>query len=461
MGIDVIVAGGGIAGLTCAWRLSAAGKQVLVLEAEREAGGNVRTERVDGFRYERGPHTFMASADHVFALAAEVGLAGEIIPTKPSAGKRYIVRHGAIHAIPSGPASFLTTKLLSFRGKLALAGEPFRTRRGALTDSAQQFFERRFGPEAARVLAGAFISGVYAGDPARLSAPAAFPLFWRFEQESGGMIRGMMRHRARRRAEREARGETEPARRGLFTFREGLGQLTAGVAAKLGDRVLTSATVRALRRVGGCYVVGTDAGEFTSPRLVLAVPPAQAGKLLSGLDPQLGAQLGSIPMAPVAVVHMGYPAGAREVPDGFGFLAPRGEGVRSLGVLFPSRLFEGRAPEGGDLLAGFIGGVQDPAALDLEDEALLAVVQADLRRLTGLETGPSFVRISRFPRAIPQLTLGHMDRMAIIEERLGRLPGVALAGNYLRGVGMKDAVISGFEAAARIQGNGRPGGDGT
>ena len=459
MGIDVIVVGGGIAGLTCAWKLAAAGKQVLVLEAERQVGGHVRTECADGFRFERGPHTFMASADHIFALAEEVGLAGEINPTLSSAKKRYIVRNGAIHSIPGGPASFLFSKLLSMKGKLALAGEPFRTWRGEPTDTAQQFFERRFGPEAARVLAGAFISGVYAGDSARLSAPAAFPLFWRFEQESGGMIRGMIAHRKRRRAEREERGETEPPRRGLFTFREGLGQLSAGVAQKLGTRVLTGASVRSVRRDGSYWVVRSDAGEFSSPQLVLAVPPFEAGNLLAALDPVLFAQLCGISMAPVAVVHMGYPAGARQVPDGFGFLAPRGEGVRSLGVLFPSRLFPDRAPKGGDLLAGFIGGVLDPAALDLDDAELLAVVRADLARLTGLVEAPAFVRVFRYPRAIPQLTVGHGDRLAKIEERLGRLTGLALAGNYLRGVGMKDAVISGYEAAERIQAHRVPAGD--
>jgi oxygen-dependent protoporphyrinogen oxidase len=449
--IDVIVAGGGIAGLTCAWKLSGAGKQVLVLEADRQAGGNIRTESAEGYRYERGPHTFMASADHIFALASEVGLAGEIIPTLPAARKRFIVRNGVIHAIPGGPAAFLSSGLLSMKGKLALAGEPFRTRRGKPTDTALQFFERRFGREAARVLAGAFISGVYAGDPAALSAPAAFPLFWRFEQESGGMVRGMMAHGKRRRAERESRGETGPRRTGLFTFREGLGQLTAGIAAKLGERVRTGTAVRGLGRSGNGWVVRTDAGEFESPRLVLAVPPSEAGKLLAGLDSELGALLVGIAMAPVAVVHMGWPAGAPQVPDGFGFLAPRGEGVRSLGVLFPSRLFAGRAPQGGDLLAGFVGGVQDAAALDLHDEALVSMVRSDLARLTGLETAPSFVRVSRHPRAIPQLTLGHLDRMAKMGDRISRLDGLALAGNYLHGVGMKDAVISGYEAAERIQ----------
>jgi len=457
MGIDVIVIGGGIAGLSCAWRLSAGGKEVLVLEKRPAAGGNVFTEQVDGFRMERGPHTFMASADDVFSLAQEVGLSNEIVPTVPTAGKRFIVRNGTLHAIPTGPLSFAASRLLSFRGKLALAGEPFRTSRGVQSDTAQQFFERHFGPEAARVLAGAFISGVYAGDPNALSAPAAFPLFWRFEQESGGMIRGAMKHGKRRRAEREARGDRGPRRKGLFTFRGGLGQFSTGVAARLGERVRVGSAVSSLERENGCWVVRGEAGELRSPKLVIAVPPSEAGRLLARVDGELSVLLQSIPMAPVAVVQMGYRQKAEAVPDGFGFLAPRSEGVRSLGVLFPSRLFPDRTPAGGDLLTAFVGGMLDPGALDLDDQELLAIVERDLENLLGMKGGPDFVHVSRFPQAIPQCTLGHLDRMSRIGERLERMPALALAGNYLRGVGMKDAVGSGFEAAARIGGGAQTG----
>jgi oxygen-dependent protoporphyrinogen oxidase len=450
MGVDVIVIGGGIAGLSCAWRLAGRGKEVLVLEKLSRPGGNVSTEYAEGYRIERGPHTFMASASDIFSLAEDVGLSEQIVPALPSARKRFIVRGGALHAVPTGPLSFLSSGLLTFRGKLALAGEPFRTRRGDPGETAAEFFERRFGTEAARVLAGAFINGVYAGDPRQLSAPAAFPLFWRFEQESGGMIRCAMAHGRRRKAERRARGENGPRRKGLFAFREGLGQLSDAIAGKLGARVRTGAEVLAIRREDDHYVLRTSSGELRSRRLVLAVPPAEAARLLAALDGRLAPFLRAIPMAPVAVVHMGLRQRAPKVPDGFGFLAPRGEGVRSLGVLFPSRLFDARAPQGGDLFSGFVGGTLDAEALSLGDEALLEIVRGDLSRLVGREISPDFVRVSRVPQAIPQCTLGHLERLAGIRERLARQPGLALAGNYLRGVGMKDAVGSGFEAAAQV-----------
>jgi len=449
---DVIIVGGGIAGLSCAWRLHAAGVPVEVLEAEKQAGGNVRSEVLDGFLLERGPHTFMPSADEIFTLALEAGLESELVASRPAAKKRFIVRDGRLFPVFTGPGSFLTSRLLSFRGKWKLLGEPFRTKqRGDPGDTAAEFFKRRFGPEAARVLAGAFISGVYAGDPQTLSAPAAFPLFWRFEQESGSMIRGALRLRKQRKAERKAQGISKVKRpKGLFSFNRGLGQLSDAIAAKLGESCRTDACVREVSREGADFVVKTDSGLHRASRLVLAVPPQVAGRLLRGVSPTLADLVGLIPMAPIAVVYMGYRERAAEVPDGFGFLAPRGEGVRTLGVLFPSRLFEGRAPDGGDLLTGFIGGALDHEALSLDDEALLSIVSEDLERLTGFSRKPSFLKVERHAQAIPQFTMGHLERMTMIRSQLKDVPGLFLAGNYLRGVGMKDAVGSGFEVAAEI-----------
>ncbi|MBW2260826.1 MAG: protoporphyrinogen oxidase [Deltaproteobacteria bacterium] len=448
---DVIVCGGGIAGLACGVRLVAAGLDVRVLEEHDEPGGNVRTLSDRGFRMERGPHTFMASADDVFALADETGAAPDLMPALETSGVRFIVRDGRLHEAFTGPLSFIRSDLLSLRGKLDLITEPLRTTRGDESDSAARFFERRFGPEAARVLAGAFISGIYAGDPETLSAPAAFPLFWGFEKQHGGMIRGgvsLMRERRRRR--RALGAAAPPRRKGLFSLRGGMGTMSRAAADVLGDRLELGAAVDAVARDGDGWRVEVGGRTLSCRRLVMAAPPHRAAPLFEPVNQRLGEVLASVTLAPVAMVHMCYEKRAAQIPDAFGFLVPRGEGFRTLGVLFPSRMFADRAPDGGDLLTGFVGGMLDRDALELDDGDLLDTVLGDLERLVGLDRRPDHVRVLRYAAAIPQLTHGHLDRMQELRDTLEGLPGMHLAGNYLRGVGLKDAVASGMAAADAV-----------
>jgi len=444
---DAVVIGAGIAGLACAFELDRAGADVVVLEADATPGGNVRTHAEAGFRLERGPHTFLASADDVFAVAAAAGVEDALVTTRPQAAARFIVRGGRLHAAPSGPLSFLASGLLSWRGKLALATEPWRSPDGARDDEpASAFFARRFGAEAGRVLAGAFINGVYAGDPERLSARAAFPLFWGFEREAGSLIRGTFRHQRRRAAERKRIGA--PRRRGLHSLSGGLGALPAALAARLGDRLHTGAPARSLARNGPGWVVEAEGATLHARQVVIATPPAAACALLAGVAPAAARLVGATEMAPVAVVHLGFGRRLDAIPEGFGFLAPRGEGVRSLGVLFPSRLFADRTPPGGELLTAFVGGTLDPRALDLDDAALRDLVLTDLTALFGPLPAPALVRVMRYPAAIPQLTAGHLERIAAASAELTALGGLHLAGNYLAGVGLKDAVSAGRRAAA-------------
>jgi protoporphyrinogen/coproporphyrinogen III oxidase len=446
MSPDVLVIGGGVSGLTSAVALANKGLDVMVLEADAVAGGNVRTSAADGFRFERGPHTFMGSADDVFDLAETAGITAEVVPTDPKANDRFIVRGGRMHTAPSGAISFLGTRLLSLSAKLTLATEPLRSAHQHPDDTAAVFFRRRFGREAGRVLAGAFINGVYAGDPATLSARAAFPLFWGFERDHGSMVLGSFkyqRERARKRGDR-------PRRTGLYSFAGGLGRLSEALAGKLGERCLTGREVLAVRRENGAFVVRASDGEVRARNVIVATPPLQSAALLGSLDPEAGKLVAATPMAPVAVVHLGFRAGFPAVPDGFGFLAPRGEGVRVLGILFASRLFGDRAPAGGDLLTGFVGGVLDREAMDLPDEELTGIVLGDLARLIAPPPRPDFVVVTRYPQAIPQLVVGHAERMEALKGRLAAVPGLVLAGNYLRGVGLKDAVASGLQAAKAV-----------
>jgi oxygen-dependent protoporphyrinogen oxidase len=334
--------------------------------------------------------------------------------------------------------------LLSVRGKLRLLAEPLITRRGQIDDSAATFFTRRFGAEAARLLAGAFIGGVYAGDPARLSAAAAFPLFWEFEQQHGGLIRGALVRRWRQpRPLRSVR----PAG-ALFSFKDGLGQLPTAFAAQLGAGYRGAAAVEAIERSANGWRAVTTLGTASASALVLAVPPDVAARLLAPLDPLLAELLAGVVMAPVAVVHLGFAKRLERLPEAFGFLAPRGEQVAALGVLFPSRIFEGRSS--GDLLAAYHGGMLDPAACELDDDALVARTLDDLARVLAIEDSPSMRYVVRRPRAIPQLEHGHLTRLAAIATALQRWPKLGLAGNYLRGVGLKDAVAAGEAAAEAL-----------
>jgi oxygen-dependent protoporphyrinogen oxidase len=444
------VIGGGIAGLTAAFELRRAGREVLLFEAAAEPGGNVRTAARDGFLLERGPHSFLGSADRLFELAASLGLEDRLAPARAAAARRYIVRDGVPRLVPGGPLSFLTTDLLGPRAKLRLAAEPLFTRRGSPDDTAATFFARRFGADAARILAGAFVNGVYAGDPERLSAPAAFPLFWRFEQERGGLVRGGLAH-ARERRRLHKRAGTKP-RRGLFSFEGGLGTLTRALAARLGPGCRTGARVTALAPAGAAGGwVASVAGEAIAARAaVVATPPGAAGELARGFDAELAELLCGVRMAPVATVQLGYRRRLAGVPEAFGALAPAGHGVRALGVLFPSRIFGDRAPADGDLLEVLFGGVNDPAALDLDDAALAALAADEVRALFGVDARCDFAQVDRHPTAIPQLERGHLERMAGVAARLAARPGLQLAGNYLTGVGIKDAVASGTAAAAAV-----------
>jgi oxygen-dependent protoporphyrinogen oxidase len=450
---DVIVIGGGIAGLTCAWQLAKSGAKTLVLERECLPGGNVRTENDRGYLTERGPYSIPGFSRHVWQLLAGLNLESEVVAARPEANDRFVYRGGNLHAIPSGLVSFLTTDLLSLRGKVRLAMEPFVRGTPRNDDSAEQFFVRRFGEEATRYLAGPFVSGVYAGDAAQLEARAAFPLFWQFEQESGSMIGGAWKHFRGRKSQKDSATPLPPRRKGLFSLRGGLGRLVESLAQVLGDSVVCDCAVERIERQGGRWQVESQETTWTADKLVIAIPPPEAATLFQELDPQIGQQLNDIAMAPVAVVHLAFNRETEKVPAGFGFLIPRHYRMRSLGTIFVSRLFDARAPEGTQLLTTFIGGVLDPDVIRKNDEELEAITRQDLKHILGIETTPCYRRVLRHPYAIPQFTRGHLERIGRIRERLAAHTGLALAGNYLTGVGLNDAVHSGYAAASILTGD--------
>jgi oxygen-dependent protoporphyrinogen oxidase len=441
----VVVVGGGISGLACAYHLQQAGIPVRVLEAGTRPGGMIATEEADGFRFELGPQSFL-STEPLLKLIESLGLRDQLVHANPRA-PRYILLRGKLVQAPLAPPSLLTTPLFSAATKWRLFTEMFRTSRPPADDeSIAAFVRRKFGDELLERLVAPFVSGVYAGDPERLSLRAAFPKLHEFEAKYGSVLRGAMKSRPAKGAPRA----------GLCSFRDGMQTLPRAIAARLGDSLLIETNVAALThgKANGkpWFEVEVERHNhretIPTSTVIVAAPTDVASRILSGISSQFAPLLSQIEYAPVAVVSACY---RREQlkgsADGFGFLVPRSEGLRVLGAVFSSSLFAGRAPEGMVCFTSFAGGATDPKMCDLSDEKIVEIVGSEVASVLGITGRPVAAHVHRYVRAIPQYNLGHTEIVKSLEERTAGISGLFLAGNYLSGPSIGACVEQAFRTA--------------
>jgi oxygen-dependent protoporphyrinogen oxidase len=456
--MQVVIVGAGISGLAAAYRLQQVlpTAEVTVLEQSGRPGGTVWTDRRDGFQIETGPNGFLDTKPSTADLCRDVDLAGRLIPaTEAAARNRYLFVGGRLRALPAGLRSFLTSDLLSWRGKLSLLLERFRRGADGLDESVGAFVRRRAGPEAAGLLADALVTGIYAGDPELLSAPAAFPRLATLEREHGSITRGMAAASRRRRREAAARGAPVPRPGRMWTFREGLRLLVETLSGRLARPPLLGARARGLRRRGdgpGWVVAGEGHEEWAADAVLLTCPAYQQAALLAELDPPLADEVAAIPYNRVTVVGLGYRR--EDVPgalDGFGFIALQRDRRDLLGVQWCSSIFPGRAPPGMVLLRALCGGWHRPDAAAWGDDRLLEAVRAELRPAMGITAAPVLHHIVRWERAIPQYHVGHLERVARVEARLARHPGLFVGGNAYRGVALNDCTEQAVVLAERMR----------
>lgn len=451
--MNVAILGGGVTGLTAAWRLSGAGHCVRVLEATPRVGGNVRTELADGWLAEAGPNSFQEASPEISSMIAELGLREERLQASPMAKNRYLVMDGALVAAPAGPGKFFSTPLFSLRTKVKILLEATLSPRSRPDDVAVATFIRdHFGNEVLERAVQPFIGGIYAGNSERLSAKHAFPKLWEAERTTGSIIRsGIAGARARR-------AQGLPASAPVISFRRGLQALTDALASRLpAGSVEINADVRALGpgkgarwRVSWEGPSGSASGEFDS--VVAALPAWSLARLqigAAGAQPLSG--VGEVEYSPVASLFLGYRRDQVSHPlDGFGALVPSGERKSTLGLLFSSTLFPGRAPEGHVALTAFAGGALRPEVAMLPQAELVEKVCADLRDLVGAQGKPAFVRHVLWKRAIPQYNLGygrHMDALAACE---AAFPGLFIGGSVRDGISLPDCIRSGTLLAKRV-----------
>jgi protoporphyrinogen/coproporphyrinogen III oxidase len=389
-------------------------------------------------------------------LIRAIGLEPRLLRSSDPARRRFIFRDERLHAVPGDPLAFARSDLLSWTGKLRVMCEPFARSRPSDDETIHAFAARRIGLEAADVMIGSMVSGIFAGDARRLSLRACFPKMWDMETEYGSLVRALISKQWKRREHRNGRGDALGSPVGTLTsFPEGIEELPRALAASLRGFVRLNARISRLDIAHDRFhlSVRTQGGD-PADAVVLAGPACESAVLVAPLDDDLAQQLSDIETAPIVVVCLGYDAAGvereRGALDGFGFLVPRGQGPRVLGVLWDSSIYPNRAPRGSVLLRAMVGGANDRAAVNLSDAELLDAVRSDLAQTMGLRQDPAFVRIIRHRLGIPQYTAGHLQRLASIEERVARIPGLFLAGNSYRGPAINSCIAEAGPLGDRV-----------
>jgi oxygen-dependent protoporphyrinogen oxidase len=452
----VLIVGGGISGLALAYRLEQPkpNLEVTVLEQQTRVGGTIHTAMRDGFRVEAGPNGFLDNKPFVFDLCQKLGLGERLVPASDAAGRnRFLLLDGKLRKLPSGLLSFLTTGVVGWRTKLALLLERLQPRRTDPGDeSIDAFARRRVGQEAAETLVDAFVTGIYAGDPQLLSLAASFPRLAALERDYGSVLRGLSQIRRKQRAEAKASGQPTQRTGKMWSFREGLSLLIETLRERLRRPPLVGVAVHAIRRTETGWQVQADGQEnWDADAVVLACPAYRQAAILSDLDAELAERIGGIPYNRVAVVAVGYrTADVPQALDGFGYLSPQRSRRDVLGVQWCSSIFPDRAPPGAVLLRAMCGGWHRGEMVDWDDARLFAAVRQEFRQAMGVVAEPIFHQLVRWDRAIPQYQLGHLERVAWIEERILHHPGLYLAGNCYRGVALNDCVEQADLLAQRI-----------
>jgi protoporphyrinogen/coproporphyrinogen III oxidase len=467
----VAVIGGGISGLSTAYalqeRAAAAGIPIrcTVIDGSPVWGGKIVTHRVGDLVTEAGPDSFLSQKPAGLELCDKLGLTDHLINTNETGKRACVYSRGRLHELPEGlvviaPGQlgpFLRSGLLSWAGLARMAMDFAVPAKWSQEDeSLAAFFRRRVGRQAFDRMLEPLMAGIYAGDAEQMSVGATFPRFVELEKQYGSVIRGMM---ASRKADPTAT-HSGPKRTMFVSLKNGLSDLIAALVHRLTDKGIVlrgGCTVDALRvrshELGRWTydVILNDGQALSVDSLVLATPAYTSAELVRPLTPTAAGLLEMIPYASTATIAMAYPrAAVSGAAEGFGFVVPRAEGRDLIAATWTSLKWPHRAPPDQLLVRCYVGGVGREAILGLDDQTLVARVRTDLTGMCGMTGEPGFVEVNRWMKAMPQYTLGHLERLEQIEAALSRYGGLILTGAGYRGVGIPDCIRDGAVAADRV-----------
>lgn len=451
----VAIVGAGITGLTAAFKLHQRNIPFTVYEASDRVGGAIKTRIENGYLAEYGPSAILETSPKITALLNDLGLKEQRRDSNPASKKNYIVRNGKVLRVPFSLASFASTPLFSLPAKLRLAAEPFiPANRSAYDESLADFVRRRVGREFLEYAINPLVSGIYAGDPGKLSVRHAFPKLREVEQKYGSLIAGQFLGAK----ERRNREEVSKQEANKVSFENGLQVLTETLHKRLGENVKINSPVTGLKETSEGWSLSTLSNgvpaEYEHSAVLLCAPAHKLATIqVEAEKPMSLSLLGEIQHPSISVIVLGFrQEDVKDPLDGFGFLVPQAERLSILGTTFSSSVFPNRAPANHVTLTSFIGGCRHPELAGRDPEELFQLALKDLKKLLGVEGKPTYQNHVFIPKAIPQYNLGYENFLSFMQESESSHPGLFFAGNFRNGISLADSILSGNSVAERISG---------
>lgn len=449
--IDVLVIGAGLTGLTLAFYLKKAGKKVLILEKNNTVGGVINTLTEDRFTFETGPNTGVVGSSELVALFDD--LQGKVTPeiANADAKNRWIWKSGRWEALPSGLIKAVTTPLFTLKDKFRILGEPFRKPGTNPDETVAELVRRRMGVSFLHYAVDPFVSGVYAGNPENLVTRYALPKLYNLEQNYGSFVKGSLKKRKEPKTDLEKRVSRE-----VFSVKGGLKQLILGLYSEIGsEQVNTDAQNIQVLKDGNSYQVNWENAMHESQSAITEkVITTIDGEAMKNMFPFINqddlSAIAELTYAKVVQAIVGFKDWKGIKINAFGGLVPSKESRQSLGILFPSAIFKGRAPEKGALLSVFMGGMRHPELIEKSDDEIRQVVLDEIRETMHCSEQPDLLKIFRYRKAIPQYEITSGRRFDAIEKIQTEHPGIILAGNIRNGIGMSDRVKQGRQIADQL-----------
>lgn len=465
----IAIVGGGISGMSAAYYLEKArrgGAPIAwqLFEQGPRLGGIVGSEPVEGCVVETGADSFLSEKPWAFELCRELGLEDQLIGSNDRQRKTFLVLDGKLVPLPDGLQFIVPTSLPDVMRSPVFSDETKRTitsevnlqpRKSSGDESVAAFVARHFGQEVVERLADPMLAGVYGGRAAQLSVRTILPRFVHMEEEHGSLIRALQ-------LAGQSAGKRQNQRSIFTSLRNGMQQLLDALAARLDPAALHTQCVingaAAPEKNGGRWKLqGVNFAEDFDA-IVLALPAPAAAQVLEGCCTELSQELDKIAYSSSVIVSLAFPKEELERqgihPEGFGFLVPATEKSRLVACTFVGNKFNHRVAGDLVLLRAFLGGTRDEAALALPHPEVVALVQREFAEILGIRSRPAFARVFRWPRSMPQYEVGHLERVARIEELGKSVPRLYLIGNAYRGVGVPDCIREGRDAAEQILGHG-------